>query len=188
MAELELLSGSQTRPYFDRLTDIYQATFSQPPYSESLPDFLNFIGRLSYHSGQAGFRCVILRPDPQAEVIGFVYGFPGTKGDWFYNLVYPRLTPQQRNLYLSDFFEFAEIAVLPAFQRQGQGGRLHDALLAGVSQSSACLATPEVDTNAHHLYRRREWTTLTRGIELPGSDLKYEIMGKVLHEKNATQC
>lgn len=181
MAELELLSGSQTRPYFDRLIDIYQAAFSAPPYSESLPDFLNFTGRLSYHSRQTGFRCVILRPAPESAVIGFSYGFPGTKGDWFYNLVSHRLAPALREQYLGDFFEFAEIAVLPAFQGQGLGGQLHDALLAGIKQSSACLATPEIDTNAHHLYRRREWITLTRGLELPGSHLRYEIMGKLLH-------
>jgi GNAT superfamily N-acetyltransferase len=180
MAELDLLSGKQTRPYFDRLIDIYQATFSQPPYSESLADFLNFAGRLSYHARQSGFRCVILRPAPGAEVIGFVYGFPGTKGDWFYSFVSDYLTPALRQQYLDDFFEFAEIAVLPTFQGRGFGGQLHDALLADVKQSSVCLATPEIDTNAHHLYRRREWITLTRGIKLPGSSLSYEIMGKLL--------
>ncbi len=180
MAELEFLNGTQTRPHFDRLIDIYQAAFSQPPFSESLPDFLNFTGRLSYHSRHSGFRCVILRPAPGEEVTGFVYGFPGTIGDWFYDLVSHRLSPTLRQQYLRDYFEFAEIAVLPAFQGQGQGGLLHDALLAEVKQSSACLATPENETNAHHLYRRREWVTLTRGIELPSSILKYEIMGKVL--------
>ena len=181
MAELELLNGTQTRPHFDRLIDIYQAAFSQPPYSESLPDFLNFAGRLSYHSRHSGFRCAIIRPAPETEVTGFVYGFPGTIGDWFYDLVSHRLSPALRTQYLSDYFEFAEIAVLPAFQGQGQGGQLHDLLLSGSKQSAACLATPEDETNAHHLYRRREWVTLTRGIELPGSTLRYEIMGKVLH-------
>ena len=181
MAELELLSGKQTRAHFDRLIDIYQAAFSQPPFSESLADFLNFTGRLSYHARQSGFRCVIVRLAPRSEIVGFVYGFPGTKGDWFYSLVADRIAPDLRKQYLGDFFEFAEIAVLPDFQGQGLGGLLHDALLAGIKQSAACLATPEFDTNAHHLYRRREWVTLTRGIELPGSSLSYEIMGKLLH-------
>jgi GNAT superfamily N-acetyltransferase len=185
MAELDLLTGTQARPYFDRLIDIYQAAFSRPPYSESLSDFLNFAGRLSYHSRQSGFRCVILRSAPDSEVIGFVYGFPGAKGNWFYDLVSHRLTPALRKQYLDDYFEFAEIAVLPAYQGQGLGGQLHDALLAEVRQTSACLATPEDETNAHHLYRRREWVTLTRGIELPGSVLKFEIMGKILHPKTA---
>ena len=146
MAHLELLSGSQTRPYFDRLIDLYQAVFSQPPYSESLPDFLNFAGRLSYHSRQPGFRCVILRPAPESEVAGFVYGFPGKKEDWFYKMVSHRLTPALCTQYLDDFFEFAEIALLPAYQGQGLGGRLHDALLAGVRQASACLRTTPTPT------------------------------------------
>jgi GNAT superfamily N-acetyltransferase len=180
MVELQLLTAAQTRPLFDQLVDIYQAAFSQAPYYETLPDFLNFIGRLSYHARHEGFRCVIARPAPGQAVVGFGYGFPGRPGSWLYDLVYPRLAPDLRDRYLSDFFEFAELAVLPDRQGQGLGGRLHDTLLAGLNFHSACLATPEVDTRARRLYQHRAWIPLLGGFDLPGSSLKFEIMGKEL--------
>ncbi len=180
MVEIQLLSGEQTRLLSDPLVDIYQAAFSQAPYYETLPDFLSFIGRLSYHARQDGFRCAVARSSADQAVVGFGYGFPGRRGSWLYDLAAPYLAPEQRARYLSDFFEFAELAVLPAWQGQGLGGRLHDALLSGLDSRSACLATADVDTPARRLYHSRGWIPLLSGLALPGTDLKFEILGKEL--------
>jgi GNAT superfamily N-acetyltransferase len=180
MIELQLLSNEQTRPFFDRLIDIYQFTFSQPPYHETLPDFFNFAGRLSYHAHQPGFRCVIACPDLTQPPVGFVYGYPGQKNSWFYNLAVKRLSPEMVREYLSNYFEFAELAVLPEWQGQGLGGRLHNAILAGLPQSTACLATPDIETPALHLYHRRSWISLVHGIDFANTTLKYQLMGKKL--------
>jgi GNAT superfamily N-acetyltransferase len=180
MAEFHLLTADQARPLFDDLVDIYQAAFSQAPYYETLPDFLSFIGRLSFHAKQDGFRCVVARVPAGQKIVGFGYGFPGQAGSWLYDLAYPQLTPDLRMRYLSHFFEFAELAVLPGWQGQGLGGKLHDALLSGLRYRSACLATPDADTNASHLYQKRGWFRLVTGLDIPGSELKFEIMGKEL--------
>lgn len=180
MLELQLLLSDQARPFFDRLIDIYQLTFSQPPYRETLPDFFNFAGRLSYHARQPGFRCVIASPVPAQAPVGFVYGYSGQAGSGFYNLAIKRLSPGLAQEYLSDYFEFAELAVLPDWQGQGLGGRLHDAILAGLPQRTACLATPDIETSALHLYRSRSWLPLAHDIDFPGTALKYQIMGKRL--------
>ncbi len=180
MVELQLLSPSQTSPLFDPLVDIYQAVFSLPPYNETLADFFNFTGRLSYHAHQPGFRCVVALPAPGKPPVGFAYGYPGQSGTWFYDLVSPLLSMELKNLYLSDYFEFAELAVLPDWQRQGLGSRLHDTLLAGLSQRTACLATTDVETNARRLYRSRGWVTLLERLVLPDIELKFAILGKRL--------
>ena len=180
MIELELLDAAQTRPLFSELIDIYQAAFSQPPYYETLPDFLNFAGRLSYHANQPGFRCVIARRAPGWPVAGFAYGYAGTTTSWFYQLATGRLAPEQIADFLSDFFEFAELAVQPDLQDQGLGGELHDALLAGLKNRTALLATPEVETRALYLYRKRGWQHLAGGIALPGTAMRYQIMAKWL--------
>ena len=88
-----------------------------------------------------------------------------------------------KDQYLSDYFEFAELAVLPEWQRQGLGGRLHDTLLAGLRQHSACLATADLETNARRLYRSRGWVTLLERIVLPNIELKFAILGKRLSLK-----
>jgi GNAT superfamily N-acetyltransferase len=179
MLEFVSLNAAQTRPIFGEIIDIYQAVFSQPPYHETLPDFINFAGRLSYHAHQPGFCCVVARP-PGAAAVGYAYGFDGQAGSWFYNVAAQQFTPTQKEAYLSNYFEFAELALLPAWRGQGAGGRLHDALLAGARQRTACLSTLEIETNALHLYHKRGWETLAGGIELPTMHLRYQIMGKTL--------
>jgi len=180
MVELQLLSARQSHTLFDPLVDIYQAVFSQPPYHETMPDFFNFAGRLSFHAHRPGFRCVVALPAPGELPVGFAYGFPGQAGTWFYDLVAPRLPADLKDQYLGDYFEFAELAVLPAWQGQGLGGRLHDTLLSGLSQRSACLATADLETNARHLYHNRGWVTLLERITLPDIELKFAILGKNL--------
>jgi GNAT superfamily N-acetyltransferase len=177
---LELLNAHETRPLFGELVDIYQAVFSQTPFYETLPDFLNFTGRISYHAHQSGFRCVVARAEKDPAVIGFVYGYAGQAGSWYYEQAAQRLNGDQMREYLGDYFEFAEMALLPAWQGQGLGGRLHDAILEGLDQHSACLATPEVETRALQLYRARGWVRLAGGITLPGTVLKYQMMAKIL--------
>jgi GNAT superfamily N-acetyltransferase len=180
MMQFSLLNAQQTRPYFSQLIDIYQAVFSGPPYHESLPDFLNFAGRLSFHARQAGFRCVLAWSEPGEPVAGFAYGYTGYPESMFYDLVSSHLPAAIRQEYLSDYFEFAEMALLPAYHNQGWGSRLHDTLLAGLSQRSACLTTTQVETRALQLYLKRGWKPLLTQLELPGTILKFQVMGKIL--------
>jgi GNAT superfamily N-acetyltransferase len=180
MMQFALLSASQTRPLFSQLIDIYQAVFSEPPFHETLPDFLNFTGRLSYHSKKAGFRCAVAWPKPGQPIAGFAYGYSGYPDSWFYDLVSIRLPSKTIQEYLSDYFEFAELALLPAWQDQGLGGQLHDTLLAGLPHRTACLSTAQAETRALNLYHSRGWETLVTNIDVPGTGLKYQAMGKKL--------
>lgn len=181
MAELFLLTARQTQPFFNRLIDIYQSVFSQSPYHETLPDTFNFAGRLSYHAHQPGFRCAVIIPASGGPAAGFAYGYRGQPGTWLYNLADVRLPAKSVAEFFGDCFEFAELALLPDWQGQGLGGMLHDALLEGLPHRTACLSTVEMETNALHLYHNRGWKKLTGGIELPGTPLKYQIMGKILN-------
>ena len=180
MVEISLLSATQTREHYNELVDIYQAAFAEPPFHETLPDFMNFAGRLSYHLKGQNFRCAVARPAPDQPLVGFCYGYPGYPGSWFYDLVSLRIPAERLREYLSDYFELAELAVHPQWQRQGIGGKLHDALLAGLPHQTACLSTPQVECQALYLYRSRGWETLATQIDLPGTTLKYQVLGKKL--------
>ena len=146
----------------------------------TLPDVLNFAARLPYHAVNPGFHCVVARPAPGAEIVGFAYGYAGLPRTWWYGLVAPALSAEKAEFWLGDYFELAEFAVHPRWQGQGVGGLLHDALLNGLPQRTAALSTPQVETVALHLYQRRGWVNLIEHFRFPGVAMIYRIMGRVL--------
>lgn len=174
------LTGTQTRPYFDRMVDIYQAAFSAPPFTETLTDVLSFAARLPLHALNVDFRCVVARPALGEEIVGFAYGYSGMPRTWWYELVSAWMPDDNVEYWLGDYFEFAELALHPDWQGQGTGGLLHDALLEGLPYHTAALSTPQAETNAFHLYQKRGWQTVIENFEFPGVPTRYRIMGKGL--------
>lgn len=159
---------------------IYQEAFAAPPYNEGLGEALAFEGRLPYHARWKGFRAVIARLAPGGEIIGFAYGYSGKPGTWWYDIVSEALPSRLASRWLPDCFEFCELAVLPAYQGKGYGGALHDRLLSRLSHRTALLSTPQEETSALHLYRKRGWITLLQDFDFPGVAITYQVMGKWL--------
>lgn len=182
--EILILNGQQARRHFDRMVDIYQAAFSVPPFNETLTDALNFAARLPYHALNVDFRCVVARPAPGAEIVGFAYGYSGMPRTWWYVLVAPRLPEDTAEFWLGDYFEVAELAVHPRWQGQGMGGALLDALTANLPYHTAALSTPVGETPAWHLYTSRGWVSIIEGFEFPGVEMPYRIMVKELRHRN----
>ncbi len=94
------------------------------------------------------------------QVVGFVYGYHSGRGGWWHSTIRPALVENGHGSWLDDAFEFVELAVDPDWQGHGIGGRLHDAILARVSERTALLSTGPAPSNAHHLYASRGWRVL----------------------------
>jgi hypothetical protein len=90
--------------------------------------------------------------------------------------------------WLSDSFEFVELAVLPDAQGNGYGGLLHDALLAGLSHRVSVLSTLQEETDALHLYYKRGWVDLLQHFVFPVGAQPYRIMGIDLAARRAAQA
>ena len=178
MIEIQTLSAVESHHYFNQIADVYADAFSQAPYFESLGELLVFSGRLPYHTRRMGFKCVIARNETDHDrIIGFGYGVASQPDTWWRDQVADKMSRDMADEWLSDCFEFVELAVYPAYQGLGIGGKLHDALLSGVRQRTAVLSTPQVETNALHLYRKRGWNPLLENFNFPGFDMIYRIMG-----------
>ncbi len=193
MVEIIRLAAEQVKTYYDQIVEVYRSAFTIPPYSDDLGDVLTFAGRLPYHARWKGFRCVVAcdqgeddssgapgdgPPDPgNPGVIGFAYGFTSQPDTWWRELVAAEMDPAAAREWLEDCFEFVELAVVPSFQGQRIGGRLHDTLLAGVKHRTAVLSTLQADTNAMHLYRKRGWVNLIENFRFPGIEKPFAIMG-----------
>jgi GNAT superfamily N-acetyltransferase len=177
------------------LTSIYAAAMRPP--QQQLPGRQAIMER---HAEFPSFRCVVmtLPGDPQnapaglrtqsgrnrLTVIGFAYGFHGTNGQWWHDLVRSALTSAGgRDLaqaWLADSFEVAEVHVHPDYQGRGVGRAMVPGLIHSRLERTALLSTQDTDSRARRLYRSLGFNDLLTGYRFPGTDPPYALMGATL--------
>ncbi len=168
----------------DEIVAVYRAAFEPPPYRKGDDEVQAFAGSLAGQVARPGFRAVLALERGRAGApVGFAFGHVGQPGQWWYDVVARALSPQERVQWLGDVFELVELAVAPPAQGRGVGGRLHDALLAGVQRRTAVLSTMHGETAARHLYDGRGWVLLLDSMSFPSARRPYAIMGKVLGDR-----
>jgi GNAT superfamily N-acetyltransferase len=141
------------------VVDVYREAFGASPYSEGEAEVARFADEvLPRDAARAGFRCVVARDG--GAVVGFAYGYTGAPGQWWHDWVVSLLDAAVAEEWMAGAFELVELAVRPAAQGRGTGGRLHDAVLAGLPHRTAVLSTQDEDTPARRLYLRRGWVPL----------------------------
>jgi len=184
MIQIFSLSEAEIRPCFAQMADIYAGAFAEAPYYESLGDVLAFSGLIPYHAQRPGFKCVAAAEGNDASrMVGFAYGYDSQPDNWWRMQVAYQMKTALAAEWLSSCFELVELAVLPASQGQGIGGKLHDALLDGLHKRTAILSTAQAETRALHLYRSRGWVTLMDHFIFSGADMTFLIMGLRLGSK-----
>jgi ribosomal protein S18 acetylase RimI-like enzyme len=190
-AEVRELSTAQFIAALDTLTWIYGHAMAAP--AGELPGRLAIMQR---HAGYPGFRAMVAVPagpaGPTAPVgpatpagpVGFAYGFHGSAGQWWRDVVYATLAAERgtatASWWLGDCFEVAEVHVHPSHQGLGTGRAMMDRLAAGLAERTAVLSTPDGHTRARRLYRSLGFGTLLPALAFPGASSVYAIMGAVL--------
>lgn len=126
------------------------------------------------HLDRDGLRFV--EEEDQAGLLaGIAYGYRGAPGQWWHDIVAGAMTPDQRRSWLRPgHFEVVELVVRPDLRGKGIGGRLHDALLAGIDDP-ALLSTQADNEPALTLYRGRGWETVIPALEFDWGT--YCVMG-----------
>jgi GNAT superfamily N-acetyltransferase len=118
------------------------------------------------------------------RLIAFAYGFHGSGGQWWHDLVRRAtanaLGARAAEDWFGDSLEIAEVHVLPGYQGQGIGLAMMLRLTTGRPERAAVLSTMDANTRARRLYHGLGFTDLLTGFEFPGTDLPYAIMGAPL--------
>jgi ribosomal protein S18 acetylase RimI-like enzyme len=123
--------------------------------------------RLPRHSRRKGF-VMEAAFDERDQLQGFVYGYPGVRGQWWHDRVAAALPEDLRREWLDPpHFELAELAVDPQHQRLGIGTRLHDAVLERQRHDRAVLSALADNDRVIRFYEDRGWQVI-----LP--DLRFE--------------
>jgi len=140
----------------DQALWIFSGALGFPRDSSRVRSFADTIRR---HTGYGGFRAFGAL-NVRGRLVGFSYGYSSQPGLWWREQISEPLTPDERDFWLRDAFEFAELHVHPTAQGRGLGSRLHDALIAAHPHATALLSVMHRSAVARHLYASRGWETL----------------------------
>ena len=133
-----------------------------------------------------GFTAVCALLD--GRVVGIAYGFRGDQDHWWQHQLRRGLrdrggpSPQEIAI-LQDYFEVAEVHVMPGHQGRGIGRKMMYALVEGNPAQHAVLSTPEVDeeaNNAFGLYRSLGFRDLLRHFRFDGDQRNFAVLHAAL--------
>lgn len=117
---------------------------------------------------------------PDGTLLGFVYGLPCDRGQWWSSVVEPYLRGAGADDWLDDSFTITELHVLPAHQGLGIGRALITTLTDQVPEPRSLLSAIDTDSPARALYRSLGYRDLARQVRFPSATLRYAVMGAEL--------
>jgi ribosomal protein S18 acetylase RimI-like enzyme len=183
-ALLRELTQSDFLANLDALVAVYSAAML--PHPAYLPGRLSIMER---HAGHPAFRAIAVTVPQVSEIVGFAYGFHGTSGQWWHDVVQTGITATSdaavAATWLADTLEVAEVHVRPEYQHRGIGRRLVLTLTAGRTERTAVLSTQDSNSPARALYRSLGFEDLLTGFSFPGGGPPYAVMGAVLPLRGA---
>jgi GNAT superfamily N-acetyltransferase len=175
--QIKTIAPSESAALLPDLVHVYRQAFGEPPYNKREEEVEEFARSLPTHVMDVGFRLFIAIDPGTERVIGFTYGRTATEGQLWYEMVEAQLRLVGLEGWLLNAFQVSEMAVVPAAQRTGIGGRLFDSLLASLSYERALLTTIAADSAAYRLYTKKGWRDLVREFPVPHVPRPYRIMG-----------
>lgn len=176
--DLEIVAASGVPSIQDQVVAVYRDLFPMPPYGETAEDIAGFAARLPRHAARDGFRGAVAREE--GEPLGFADGHVGAPGRWWHDLVWAALGPGIAARWLVGAFALVELAVVPAAQGRGIGGRLHDAVFGGTSARTEVTSTPRDGNPAVRFYRRRGWHAVHDAVFYPNGATPHLVLGRDL--------
>lgn len=143
------------------------------------------------HSRRPGWHGVAAI-EPDGTVAGIAYGYPGARGQWWFEEVRRGLVAHGpgRGLdaraaaeqALADYFELTELHVRPDAQGHGLGEAMLRRLLVSPDSSRVLLSTPEspAENRAWNLYRRLGFADVLRHYRFTSDPRPFAVLGRDL--------
>ncbi|MYL32421.1 GNAT family N-acetyltransferase [Pontibacillus yanchengensis] len=132
--------------------------------------------RFEKHSSYPGY--VGLRAICDEEIVGFAYGYTSLNDPFYYSHVAQLLSDDEKDRWLTNCFEFVELAVLPNYSGQGIASTLEKRLLDKSFHDTSIFITGVENVQARTLYTNLGWEPVKEGPLVDGEHMI--IMGKQL--------
>ncbi len=117
---------------------------------------------------------------PEGRLVGFIYGMPNDRTQWWSTVVHPYLRQAGHADWLSDSFAVTELHVHPTYQNRGIGRALITALTDVASEPRSILSAIDADSPARALYHSLGYRDLARRVRFPSAARPYAVMGACL--------
>ncbi|WP_370218913.1 GNAT family N-acetyltransferase [Kitasatospora sp. GAS1066B] len=168
---LRLLNGTETLQLEGQLREVYAEAFAEPPYHEGPAEVERAFRRFRSQVRRRGFRAAVAFDGD--TVVGMAYGYPlPPSTGWWDTLTEPAPEELRREDGQRTFGLF-ELAVRPAWRRQGIASRMHRLLVDGLGNRRVMLNSHWEAIAAQAAYRA--W-----GYRRVGSTIPWE--GAVEHD------
>lgn len=160
-----------------QVADVYRSAFSifrDAPTEHEVNTFSR--DTLPRHSEHEAFRFVAALDDD--ELIGFIYGYHGRRGEWWENWIRERLPVTIFDEWFTDQFDLTEFCVRTDRHGEGIGTQLYEALFADLSATPyrrAVLTTRRHDNPARGFYLKRGWEVVWDAL-----DDRFSLLGRQL--------
>ncbi|WP_158598357.1 GNAT family N-acetyltransferase [Falsibacillus albus] len=161
----------------EKIGELYCRTFLGKEYS--LEDKEHAIKNIKKHANYHGF-FGLKALDEEGNLIGFTYGYESLPGQFYREKIAYQLSAIERDTWLSNCFEFVEIAVNHSYKRLGIASKLHDTLLQNINLKTAVLTTGTDNRPAINLYIKEGWKLIKKDAPVLSENNLQVIMGKVL--------
>ncbi|WP_200262794.1 GNAT family N-acetyltransferase [Streptomyces sp. HSG2] len=111
------------------------------------------------------------------RLVGFVYGMPNDRTQWWSSMVEPPLRARGNEDWLDDSFAITELHVHPRHQRRGIGRALITTITDGATEPRSILSAIDADGPARSLYHSLGYRDLARRVRFPSAARPYAVMG-----------
>lgn len=122
---------------------------------------------------------------PTGRLVGFVYGMPNDRSQWWSTVVEPCLRATGNESWLDDSFVITELHVHPDHQQHGIGRALITTITDAVEQPRSILSAIDTESPARGLYRALGYRDLARQVHFPSAPKPYAVMGAPLPLRRA---
>ncbi|MFF5085474.1 GNAT family N-acetyltransferase [Actinoplanes sp. NPDC000266] len=141
--------------HLDAICEVYDDTFSRPPFHWRSDESALHRARLMQLLGDPSFGVVLGRT--ATDIIGFAYGFtiPATTKRWDY-LLKP-LSEETTREWNGRTFMLYDFAVAPNARGKGVGRALHHGLLGSRSEARATLTVQPTALDTKAIYQHWGW-------------------------------
>ncbi|MBV9173427.1 MAG: GNAT family N-acetyltransferase [Chloroflexi bacterium] len=143
-------------PRLDEALDVFSAAIGFPRRHTRVVGLGDTMRR---HAPRSGFKALGAF-DSADTLVGFTYGYTSQPGLWWREQIVSGLSTEQRDFWLADAFELAELHVHPSAQGNHLGSQLHDGLLRDLPHATALLSVMHRSDRAKQLYASRGWQVL----------------------------